>query len=309
MTRRMRLTITGLALGALALPMLACGFGGDDDAPPPPTVEAQPAAPPPAQLAAIPAVPENLPRPQLSYAVTGSPSHDPAVEIPRCELTSWSYTGCAATYPTQGRQFVEWECRTTPSPTIRAIVCGRWAEYRIRGIGGPVERAAGIAMLDQLCNDGDRVQCAVLAQAVIFDDFARARAATERGCSSPTESPVGLCETLRGITSDSRSIFRPIVESATGLPGVTNGTSCRAWIHRHAPDCRGYLECGDRVLYGREWSQFPCVASDTEVRGGEDMTTGQDGDAAFLVDSPTGTLFAHDDASGPFGAYSVRLRL
>ncbi len=102
------------------------------------------------------------------------------------------------------------------------------------------------------------------------------------------------------------AVVEALVDGTT--EGVTAGGQCRVWVSGRET-CHGRVECGRHTVYGRGSSSFPCEVQGAAVRGGEDMVTATDGDAAFRVDSGAGTLTVHDDASGPLGAFSVSARL
>ncbi len=294
-----------VAYGALLVLVGACGFGAPDEAEPPPPSTPPAPSPPPAPVA-MPEVPAE--RPTLTSEVTGVAATDPNVTIDRCEQTGWSYHACDTMFPVQGRAYVAWACRHG-EPRFRSILCNRWGEYLRFGVGGPVERAQGLQLMQEQCDADDRVACASLAEALAFEDLPRARAARARGCDEdPSNAPVGLCRTLSELLGEGGWLRTATVTSAEGLEGVTAGGQCRVWVSGRET-CHGRVECGRHTVYGRGSSSFPCEVQGAAVRGGEDMVTATDGDAAFRVDSGAGTLTVHDDASGPLGAFSVSARL
>lgn len=220
----MRILASGSILLALCL---ACALPApDDDVAPEPTEATEP-------------------EPSLDPAPSGLTPTDSALTVDRCVRTAWSYYGCEASFPVQGRTWIAWACRTAgqrpggdlgavsdsdelggaglddelgqlrgeapaarpadEQDRYRATVCARWADYRIRGVGGAVEREAGLAALQEICDGGDRVACAHLAEILQYTDMDRARALTARACDDPERSPMVLCDDLRNATSGASS--------------------------------------------------------------------------------------------------------
>jgi hypothetical protein len=304
-TSRVLLLVLGVSL-------TACCFAGGSEpfAPPapPPSVPPPSPAPEPAGLA-------------LSSEPTGHHSGDASLTLDRCIMTAWSYHGCEQAFPTQGRQWIAQACADAADDFERAIVCSRWAEYRIRGVGGPVERDAGIAAMTTLCQEegrGHHVVCGTLAELMMWRDLEGARPFIERGCSSPDDSPVGTCEQLRAAQAGRISQHTVTLVEASGIAGLEAGATCDAFVFRAltaaegatwfspAGDCRARVECGSLVLYGDGGSSCPCTVRRDDVRAGEDMTTATDGDPAFSLDTSEGTFSLRDDAEGTHGAFALR---
>lgn len=120
---------------------------------------------------------------------------NPNLALERCQRTAWSHFGCQETFPKEGREFLEKECeaRSKP-PAIDAIICGRLAEYRVEGVGGRKDVAAGMRTLTQLCEkDDDRPSCATVARYLAPEKPAKARTFFYRACSDSQKAPLGLC--------------------------------------------------------------------------------------------------------------------
>ena len=111
------------------------------------------------------------------------------------------------------------------------------------------------------------------------------------------------------------------VEVVGGAPRVAPGDRCTFPVTQQpragqTPWCRAEVRCGDQLLYGGgSAGYFECSFSPATgdgpgaVVGGEDQTTGVDGDAAFRVDTLGGVVTIRDDAGAPSGAFSVRGRV
>lgn len=135
--------------------------------------------------------------PPPGYFIMAPPRRgpNPSLAIQRCQKTAWSYGGCQETFPKEGRAFLERECeaRSKP-PAIDATICGRLAEYRVEGIGGPKDVAAGMRTLTQLCEkDDDKPSCATVARYLAPEKPAKARTFFYRACSDSHKAPIGLC--------------------------------------------------------------------------------------------------------------------
>ncbi|MDQ3365819.1 MAG: hypothetical protein M3680_10370 [Myxococcota bacterium] len=133
-------------------------------------------------------------------------AEDPLITPERCVQTAYSFAGCAATYPVEARTCLRHRCEHGGDRrSIRDTICLHHGETLIDGIGGPVERAAGLAIIERLCRGDDPVSCARLAELVVDFDRERAVALFHRGCDDEERAPVGQCELLRrrlGIAAD-----------------------------------------------------------------------------------------------------------
>ncbi|MEO0323217.1 MAG: hypothetical protein AAF447_09685 [Myxococcota bacterium] len=108
------------------------------------------------------------------------------------------------------------------------------------------------------------------------------------------------------------------VEVVGGAARVAPGDRCTFPVSLQprpgaSPWCRAEVRCAEQLLYGGGSAGFfECSFSPaTEdapgaVVGGEDQTSGVDGDAAFRVDTLGGVVTVRDDAGAASGAYSVR---
>jgi len=331
-----------------AMPLFAvvlCTCGAFDDPPPP-------EAPPEPVAEAEPAPLELDPEP------TGPHNGDSSLTLDRCVRTAWSYHGCDSAFPVQGRLWITRECEGAGTPPAdissaldgtqldgrsldrelaqvrgervepqtdadryRAVVCARLAEYQMRGVGGPVDREAGLSTLRGLCDQRDRLACAKLAEALVFDgDADGARPAFRVGCEEdPRNSPAMLCANLRDAYAGGLHRWEVTLTEAEGA-GLSVGDRCTAWVLRRvAPydgpwirdrdECDAQVRCGDTILYGDGGSVCPCNERGGHLTAGEDMVTGTDGDPAFSVDTRAGTLTLSDDAAGEHGAFTLRARL
>jgi hypothetical protein len=326
--------------------LAGCGSGAG------PSGEDKPPSSQPAAKASGPAAPS------LSKEPTGHHNGDHLLDVDRCVKTAWSYHGCDQAYPVQGRKWIAFECehRASPpkdigsalsndqldSPTLdrelaqvkgkpaapksdadryRATVCTRYAEYQIRGVGGPVEREAGMQTMAKICDGGDRTACASLARLLAFDgDTEAARPLFQTGCEEdPGNSPAGLCADLRDVFAGGLLRWEFQLTEAKGAE-LSVGDRCTAWVLRHvAPnegpwirdeaECEAQLTCGTRILYGDGGSVCPCSFESGQLRAGETMTTGTDGDPAFSVDTKAQTLTLRDDESGELGAFELRAQI
>ncbi len=100
---------------------------------------------------------------------------------------------------------------------------------------------------------------------------------------------------------------------------MTVGATCTFDVERHSRAeppgfwCRAQISCGGVLLYGGpNAGYFPCQLYEEprrDVVGREDMTTAMDSDAAMSLDTRQGSLVVRDDASGPYGTYSVEARV
>ncbi|MEM9074936.1 MAG: hypothetical protein AAGE52_40940 [Myxococcota bacterium] len=189
-------------------------------------------------------------------------------------------------------------------------MCARWAQYQLRGIGGPIEREQALATLSFLCQQEEnfRHSCSQLVHGALFDNLELARAAVRRGCREGSERAIG-CDDLVQLTSDEGMRFEPRVVEVTGLEGVAVGDRCQAWVMKRGEECGGFLACGNHTLYGQTTSSFPCSESGGQLSGGEDMVSARDGDPAFRIDIAAGTISATDDETGPRGAFELRAAL
>ena len=116
------------------------------------------------------------------------------------------------------------------------------------------------------------------------------------------------------------ALVRATVEGIEGASPVAVGSACEFTVERHPEPsqpsgywCRTQIVCGGRLLYGGPSAgYFPCTLSEGAPRtvvGRDVETTSSDTDAAMTLDTTTGELTVLDDASGPFGAYTVRARV
>lgn len=340
-----------LRVVSLSLGVVACD-GGERA-----SDEPKPAAPGPAP--STQAKPSAAKAPSLSPEPTGHHNGDHLLDIDRCVKTAWSYHGCDQAFPVQGRKWIAYECEHRSSPPkdissalsndqidkpslerelapvkgrpaaapksdaerYSATVCTRYAEYQIRGVGGPVDRAAGMATMGKICEGGDRTACASLARLLAFDgDTKAARPLFETGCEEdPRNSPAGLCADLRDVFAGGLLRWEFELAEAKGAE-LKAGDECTAWVLRHvAPnegpwirskdECEAQLTCGTRILYGDGGSVCPCSFEDGQLRAGESMTTGTDGDPAFNVDTKAKTISLRDDDSGALGAFELRAQI
>ena len=109
------------------------------------------------------------------------------------------------------------------------------------------------------------------------------------------------------------------VTATTGSAPVSVGTSCSFDVERHPRAeppgfwCRAQIRCAGILVYGgSNAGYFPCELFDEprrDVVGVDDSTTATDTDAAMSLDTREGTLTIRDDASGPYGAYSIEARV
>lgn len=109
------------------------------------------------------------------------------------------------------------------------------------------------------------------------------------------------------------------ITTTSGTAPVGVGTTCSFAVERHARSappgywCRAQITCGGLLLYGGPAAGFfPCELHEQprrDVVGRDDSTTAMDTDASMELDTRQGTLTIRDDASGPFGAYSVEARV
>ncbi|HJL15391.1 MAG TPA: hypothetical protein RMH99_07045 [Sandaracinaceae bacterium LLY-WYZ-13_1] len=298
---------------------------------------------------------ETVERPPLSRTPTGPDHGDARLTLERCVVTAWSYHGCETAFPEQGRRWLAEQC-TTPSAAyppgdprdrgelggpsgysaalagpmspqersaFRQTVCGRSATYRLRGIGGPVERAEGLAQLRRVCDEGAKAVCSDLAMEHLWaGELDRARALFGRACDDPEESsPIGTCQTLSHALAPNGYYRWRITEAETEGGVVEAGARCELVVVRPVGPafgsrvgvdrsrCEGRVRCGDAVLYGRGGSVFPCELVGDQVTGGESMQTREDGDPALSFDERDGRFRLADDASGPLGAFRVDGRL
>lgn len=243
--------------------------------------------------------------PTLAPDRTGFASSDADITLDRCKKTSWSYHGCPLVYPIQGRQWIEYECSTEKDPKIKPIVCERLAEFRIHGIGGPIERKEGIAALRSLCSPEYRVACASLALELVWTDRSAAKPLAKIGCDDdPRNSPVGLCDTLHSALSDAYHAYAFTAADVKGLDGVKVGAKCSAVVLVGSGKCTGHVACGDRLVYGN--GSFPCKGDAASLTGGESMTSPKDGDPAISIDVKAKTIEVHDDAAAKAPAFSLR---
>lgn len=259
-------------------------------------------------LAALPRSP-----PTLSSEITGRPPTDAAMDLPRCQMTAWSYSGCAAVYPEQGLQWVRYLCATADE-TRRAVACTRLAEYLYRGVGGPRRKELATQLLQAQCDKTPeyRYVCFSAAEVLRFDHPRLALSMARRGCDSPSLSPGG-CEELLPILESPPPAQAFVIDRVVREPrnksgpiGIASGTKCAAWIWVHPNDpssCGARFSCGDHVLYGFDRSSIPCRGGAT---GAERMTTRQDGDPAFIFDGKTIEL--RDDETGRLGPFQLRAR-
>lgn len=101
------------------------------------------------------------------------------------------------------------------------------------------------------------------------------------------------------------------VKEVTGNSPLSVGQECEFPVARRPKNDGGYwcqaeVVCGGQRLYGGARAGFfPCVFSESSVRGGEAQTTAQDGDAAFQIDEKNKKLLIFDDEKGPFGNYRI----
>lgn len=123
-----------------------------------------------------------------------------------------------------------------------------------------------------------------------------------------------------GVTGPNSRTFTAAVSRVTGpSASMLQGTTCDLRVERvpntSAPGgywCHTIVTCGGRVLYGSATQGFftcTMTGDPPAVIGGETQTTGVDGDAAFQINSSTGTLSLSDDAAGPVGEYYLEARL
>jgi len=109
-----------------------------------------------------------------------------------------------------------------------------------------------------------------------------------------------------------------VVQSASGLAGVGASTECRITVARATrPDgtfwCKADAMCGTTLVYGGGTAgYFNCQLYESprrDVVGRDTDTTSGDRDAAFELDTQTGTLRVRDDATGALGAFSIEARV
>lgn len=105
-----------------------------------------------------------------------------------------------------------------------------------------------------------------------------------------------------------------VVAAVEGTAPLARGAQCEFTVERRPRDdgttwCNSQIVCAGRLLYGGANAGFyPCALYDQPARhvvGGDDQTTSGDGDAAMRLDTTQSVLLLRDDASGPYGAYSV----
>jgi len=109
-----------------------------------------------------------------------------------------------------------------------------------------------------------------------------------------------------------------VVVRTSGAAPAQNGVRCGFAVEQHPREdgstwCRTQIACDGRLVYGgRNAGYFDCTfeaGADPLVVGADAMTTRDDGDAAMDLDTPQGSLTIRDDASGPFGVYTMDARV
>jgi hypothetical protein len=74
--------------------------------------------------------------------------------------------------------------------------------------------------------------------------------------------------------------------------------------------CHTEIRCGEKVIYGGESRGFfDCATNGRSVRGRDDRTTQDDGDASLLLDLDGRTVTVADDATSPLGAFGLEARI
>ncbi|MDH5493313.1 MAG: hypothetical protein OEY14_15270 [Myxococcales bacterium] len=108
--------------------------------------------------------------------------------------------------------------------------------------------------------------------------------------------------------------FSARVTRATGLGGVSAGTSCELLVEHHPDDaelrCRAVISCGEHTLFGDRPTNgyFQCTfeAGDAPIVQGADEETSREGtDPAMRIDTGAGTLSIFDEAEGRLGAFEL----
>jgi hypothetical protein len=249
----------------------------------------------------------NMKAPVLDPKVTGVVTQDPnASELDRCMNTAWSYSGCWTVYPTQGRVWTKFECEHVVDDDMRNLVCHNYASHLAVGDGGPPDRKRGLEILQIGCDAGVRVDCAGIAEIVMWDDPAAAARYVTKGCDEdPDNSPMGLCRDIKGAAKKLHR-YAVTVTDVQGLDGITTATKCSLGVIEEGGSCRVRFACGDRVLYGAFGGQAPCKLGKSGPVGGEDMTSSKDDDAAITFDADAKTMRIHEEARATAPAFDLR---
>ena len=112
--------------------------------------------------------------------------------------------------------------------------------------------------------------------------------------------------------------LRATVTDVAGNKVVPVGATCAFLVERHARQqgywCRSQITCGGLLLYGgAQAGYFKCLFERSDdhkgVSGGDDMTTGRDGDASMEIDTAAHRLVIRDDDRGSYGAFTVTARI
>jgi hypothetical protein len=249
----------------------------------------------------------NTKPPQLDAQVTGVVTKDPsASELERCQKTAWSYSGCWTVYPKQGRVWTKFECEHVVDDDMRNLVCDNYASHLAVGDGGPPDRKRGLEILQIGCDAGVRVDCAVIAELVMWDDPEGAVRYVTKACEEdPRNSPSGLCQDIKDAATRLQR-YAVTVTDVHGLDGITTATKCSLGVIDQSSSCRVRFACGDRVLYGALGGEAPCKLAASGPVGGEHMTSAEDDDPAIEFNAETKTVHIHDDAKSTSPAYDLR---
>jgi hypothetical protein len=212
------------ALGMVAVVLVGCGSESKsppaDKAPDKPDADVlapgprSPKVKRPSKLGAF--LEWNTRPPELDPRVTGFVTKDPnARELPRCQRTGWSYSGCWTVYPGQGRVWTKFECEHVVDDDMRNLVCHNYAAHLAVGDGGPPDRKRGLDILNIGCDTGV-ADCATIAAIVQWDDPEHAADYVKKACGGDPNKRPGTCQDLE-VAPSARLRFAVAVTEVRGV--------------------------------------------------------------------------------------------